>query len=144
MQMNARTIEGNEALEIYVTAAPTSGTDVKEQAAELFTSIRDFLDSKRARILQERVFATKQTIQIIRPIRAKAYGQLDDGVQPSWLVVPEGANGQIAGVQLHTIVAGQNPEILFSEGIECGRILHGHNWGVSNIIECILTLGRRS
>ena len=128
MQMNARTIEGNEALEIYVTAAPTSGTDVKEQAAELFTSIRDFLDSKRARILQERVFATKQTIQIIRPIRAKAYGQLDDGVQPSWLVVPEGANGQIAGVQLHTIVAGQNPEILFSEGIECGRILHGHNW----------------
>ena len=128
MQLNARTIEGNKSSEIYVTAAPTPGTDVKEQAAELFTSISDVLDSKRARILQERVFATKQAIQIIRPIRAKAYGQFDDGVQPSWLVVPEGANGQIAGVQLHAIVAGQNPEILFSEGTACGRILHGHKW----------------
>ena len=35
-------------------------------------------------------------------------------------------NGQIAGVQVHAIVAGQNPEILYYEGTACGRILHGH------------------
>jgi enamine deaminase RidA (YjgF/YER057c/UK114 family) len=129
MWLNTRTIEGNKTSEIYVTAAPTPGTDVQEQAAELFVGISDFLDSKCARILQERVFATKQAIQIIRPIRAKAYGRFNDEVEPAWLVVPEGVNGQIAGVQMHAIVGEQNLEILYSEGTACGRIIRWNKGG---------------
>jgi len=128
VQLNTRTIEGTKASEIYVSAAPTPGADVREQADKLFGGISDFLDSRRARILHERVFAAKQAIQIIRPIRTKAYGLLDDEVEPAWLVVPEGVNGQIAGVQVHAVVDGQSPEILHSEGIACGRILHGQKW----------------
>jgi len=128
VQLNTRTIEGTKASEIYVTAVPTPGADVKEQADELFTGISSFLDSKSARILQERVFATKQAIQIIRLIRTKAYGRLNDEVEPTWLVVPEGVNGQFAGVQVHAVADGQTPEILYSEGTACGRILHGQKW----------------
>jgi len=97
---------------------------VREQAEELFRGIREALSPGEGQIFQERVFGTKEALEIARPIRAQAYGPLDDGVEASWLVVPEGMNGRIAGVQIHALIGAGKLELLRLEGVACGRMVH--------------------
>jgi len=117
-------IESAEAAEVYITAVPQYRADVSQQAEELFSGIKEVLRRKKAHILQERVFATQNALEIIPSIRSSLYGGLDDGVPPSWLAVPEGENGQIAGAQVHAICTEQESEVLHSEGKACGRMLN--------------------
>lgn len=123
MQINTRTIKAKEAVEVYITALATPGTPAKLQAEKLFSGIREVLDSNNVRIFQERVFGASNAIDIARTIRSGVYGPFDDGVEPTWLAVPEGINGQLAGVQLHAVGGCGSPEILRLEGRPCGRIL---------------------
>jgi enamine deaminase RidA (YjgF/YER057c/UK114 family) len=50
------------------------------------------------------------------------YGQLHDGLEPSWLQVPQGITGQIAGVQVHAVGGYQSPELIRLEDTPCGRV----------------------
>lgn len=123
MQIYTRTINADRITEIYITAIPTPHTDTNSQTEELFTGISTALNASNAQILQERVFATENALETARSVRGKIYGHLDDGVNPTWLVVPNGINGQIAGIQVHAVSGCSTPQILEVDGIPCGRIV---------------------
>jgi len=123
MCIDIRAIESIETAEIFIIATPQLGLPIQKQAEEIFTSVKELLQKAGAWILEERVFATNSAMEVIALIRKNAYGDFDDGVGPTYLVVPEGMHGEIAGVQVHAVRSRQKPEILHSEGTACGRLL---------------------
>ncbi len=124
MRIDKRSIKSNVATDVYIKASVTPNIALQEQANELFGGIRQVLESEEAHILQERIFGTEASLKTVRSIRADVYGGYDDGVEPAWLVVPEGMNGQIAGVQMHALSSEEAPKILSSGDRPCGRIVH--------------------
>jgi len=118
---DTRIVESPEATEIYISAVPKGNATPQKQAEEIFAGIRKVLRSKSAYILQERVFAVGSAMETIRSVRSKEYGDIDDGVAPSFLVGKEGSSGPIAGVQVHA-VSGSKPEVLRLDKKPCGRI----------------------
>lgn len=123
VNFDTRTVESPSATEIYISAAPDQNAPTTQQAKQIFSEIADTLRSKKAAILQERIFAVQDAMKTISDVRSKQYGALDDGVAPSLLVCAEGRSGPIAGVQIHAIVTDATPEPIDFEGIRCGRIL---------------------
>jgi enamine deaminase RidA (YjgF/YER057c/UK114 family) len=123
-----RTIESEAAAEIYISATPQKAAPLQTQAAELFSAIRDTLRSKKAHILQERIFVTQEAVETVRSARSKAYKDIDDGVAPSILVGKETTSGPFAGTQVHTIISDIKPQVINLQEIPCGRILRipGH------------------
>ena len=121
--LETRSIESASAIEIYISATPGEAAPLQDQAREIFSGIRDILFSKNAFILQERVFSTLAATETIRQARSEAYGDLDDGVAPSYLVAAEGSSGPIAGVQVHAIITNNKPEVIRLDQTGCGRIL---------------------
>jgi enamine deaminase RidA (YjgF/YER057c/UK114 family) len=124
VNLDTRTTESPVATEIYISAMPTENAPPKTQAEEIFTGINDILRSKKARILQERVFAAQSAMDIVSRVRSEAYGDIDDGVAPAFLLCSEGMSGPIAGVQIHAVIADSKPEAIDLDGSLCGRILH--------------------
>jgi enamine deaminase RidA (YjgF/YER057c/UK114 family) len=136
MRIDTRIVESAKEIEAYVTATPRPGLPVEQQAHELFCGISDALNSRSLRVMQERVFGTQEALQTARSIRSKTYGPLDDNLEPSWLLVPEGINGQIAGVQVYAVGGHQPPELLRLGNTPCGRIFRHSDGGyvtLSNI-----------
>ena len=121
--LETRSIESASATEFYISATPGETAPLQDQAREIFSDIRDILRSKNAFILQERVFSTLAATDTIRQARSEAYGELDDGVAPSFLVAAEGSSGPIAGVQVHAISTNNKPEVIHLDQTGCGRIL---------------------
>ena len=122
VNIDTRIIRSKDVVEGYITATPSPGLPAEEQAGELFAGIKNALDSHNLRLLQERVFGTQDGLRIARPIRAEVYGRLDDGLDPSWLLVLPGLVGQIAGVQVHAIGGGESPQLVRLGDTPCGRI----------------------
>jgi len=123
VNLDRRIIKSASATEIYISAAPRESAPPHDQAQEIFSDICDILRSKKANILQERVFAAGAVMEGLNRIRSRIYGDLDDGVAPSFLVSKEGAVGPIAGVQVHAVSSSSKPEVISLEGKLCGRIL---------------------
>jgi len=121
--LETRSVESASATEIYISATPAEAAPLQDQAREIFSGIRDILCSKNASILQERVFSTLEATGTIRQARSEAYGELDDGVAPTFLVAAEGSSGPIAGVQVHAISTKNKPEVIDLDQTGCGRIL---------------------
>lgn len=126
MQVDSRTIKGNEAVEIYISATVTPDRPTKQQAQEVFSGIKEVLETHQVHIFQERVFATPEALDLARSIRPAVYGRFDDGVEPTWLVAPEGINGKIAGVQVYAVGGRGSMEILRREDKPCGRIFRNN------------------
>jgi len=122
VDLETHSIESACATEIYLSATPAAEALLEEQAQELFSGIRDTLLSKQAYILEERVFSTPQAVETLRRARAQAYGDLDDGVVPCFLVAAEGLSGSLAGVQVHAVSSDGTPEAIDLDGNRCGRI----------------------
>jgi enamine deaminase RidA (YjgF/YER057c/UK114 family) len=121
--LEIRSIESAHATEIYLSATPTKDASLEEQAQQIFSGIRNTLLSKKACILEERVFSTPQAVETLREARSQAYGDLDDGVAPCFLVATEGLSGPLAGVQVHAVASGGRPDVIDLDGHPCGRIL---------------------
>lgn len=122
--LEIRSVESASAVELYVSASPEQPAPLPDQSKEIFSGIRDILRSKNASILQERVFSTLEATETIRKTRSEIYRELDDGVAPSFLVAAEGSSGQIAGVQVHAVIADNKPEVVsLDQAGGCGRIL---------------------
>jgi len=122
-KLEIRSIESASASEIFISATPGDAASLHDQAREIFSGIRDILLSKNAFILQERVFSSLHATDTIRQVRSEVYGELDDGVAPSFLVAAEGSSGPIAGVQVHAISTNNNPQVVSLDQTACGRIL---------------------
>ncbi|MFB0556118.1 MAG: Rid family hydrolase [Phycisphaerae bacterium] len=132
LKLDTRSVESASAAEIYISAVPAESASAQSQAEEIFSGISDILrspspsegrGSKKAYILQERVFATQNAMEILSRARSRAYGDLDDGVAPSFLLAKEGLLGPVAGVQVHAISTNIQPEVVNLNQIPCGRIL---------------------
>jgi enamine deaminase RidA (YjgF/YER057c/UK114 family) len=123
MNIETRTIKGKDLKEIFITASPTAGMETKYQAQEIFRAIRDLLTSQNAQILQERAFGTSDALEAVEEVRKKFYGGLDDGVDPAWLRVPEGINGEFSGLQVHAVVGADEMQVLKYDSRPCGRII---------------------
>lgn len=123
MPTDVRVIESNDAAEFYITATPSPSVPETEQAREVFLDVEEVLRETNARIFQERVFATPRTMETMQAARAEAYGDLDDGIPPAWLVVPKGLSGEIAGVQVHAVRCDQPLRPLTGGTVGGGRVL---------------------
>jgi len=121
--LEIRTVESAAATEIYISATPGQAATLHDQVREIFSGLRDILRSKKACILQERVFSTLEATDTIRQARSEVYGELDDGVAPSFLVSAEGSSGPIAGIQVHAVSTENKPEVINLDQTACGRIL---------------------
>ncbi|MFZ0035590.1 MAG: Rid family hydrolase [Sedimentisphaerales bacterium] len=125
MQLVSKTIRAGSVAELYITACPNPDADTEKQAEELFTAVKTTLEDVGAQLVQERVFATEDALRLARPIRSSVYAELDDGVEPAWLVTPEGINGRIAGLQVHAVTGCPKPQVLRYKGTSCGRLVQG-------------------
>lgn len=122
--LEIRSVESASANEIYISATPGEAVQLYDQAREIFSGVSDILRSKNAFILQERIFSTLAATETIRRARSEVYGELHDGVAPSFLVAAEGSTGPIAGVQIHAISTNNKPQVVSLDQTACGRILH--------------------
>jgi len=123
VNIDTRSVESPAATETYISAVPIENVPLQEQGKKIFSGIRDILYSKKARILQERVFLTQNVMETASHIRSKEYGDIDDGVAPSFLVGTEGMLGPISGVQVHAVSSDSSPDAIDLDGNACGRIL---------------------
>ncbi|MBN2315393.1 MAG: hypothetical protein JXM79_15800 [Sedimentisphaerales bacterium] len=121
--LETRSVESKGITEIYLSASPAEKASLEEQAQKIFSDIRDVLLSKKACILEERIFCTPPAVETLRSVRARVYGDLDDGVAPSVLIATEGLSGPLAGVQVHAVSCDSKPEVIDLDGNHCGRIL---------------------
>ncbi len=123
-KIETRELGSGSAAELYITARPGVGGSAAEQAEELFSAIGEVLRAWDGRIFEERIFATSQALLTAAPVRQRAYGDLDDGVPPTQLVVPVGRGGEIAGVQLHAFKRRLRSQLInLNGGPACGRII---------------------
>jgi enamine deaminase RidA (YjgF/YER057c/UK114 family) len=118
-----RLLESESAAEVFITATPDRRESASAQAQALFQAVRDGLESNRARILQERIFASESALPAVLAARSRMLGPLDDGVPPTLLRVPEDRFGPVPGVFVHAVRAAAPPEPLRHKGAACGRIV---------------------
>jgi len=123
MAVKLHSIESSSATEIYITAVPEPGASPQKQAQELFGEVAGVLRSRQAWLLQERVFAGKGAMGLVRDVRAGEYGVLDDGVVPSLLGSVKDSAGAIYGVQVHAVSGCDRPQVLVHKEAACGRVL---------------------
>ena len=123
VNLDTRSLKSATATEIYISATCEKNASLQEQAREIFTEIRNILLSTKSNILQERIFATKAAIASLRQTRSQAYGDLDDGVAPSFLIAKEGLSWPIAAVQVYAVNSKSRPQVIDLGENPCGRIL---------------------
>lgn len=123
VNLQIRTIESAQAVEIYISAVPKAKASLQSQAEQMFSGIRDVLHSKSAHIFQERVFATETVMEKVARTRSQVYGDIDDGVAPSFLICRQGLLGPLAGVQVHAISTENPPEVVCVDAISSGRVV---------------------
>jgi enamine deaminase RidA (YjgF/YER057c/UK114 family) len=116
--MQSRAPTGARAEELYLTAVPTPGDPPRRQARRLYTAVREALAAAGARILAERLFATREAMDVLQAERRSALGAFDDGVPPTRIVVSPGRTGAVAGVQVHAVAADRAPAPLRCGGID--------------------------
>ena len=107
-----RRLESTAASEIYLTATPSAGADLQTGARHLYTAIRDEVTSASGRILSERLFATAECVPIIEKIRSEIYGELDDGVAPTRVVVSPSPGAPFVGAQVHAVRSAGRTSVL--------------------------------
>ena len=122
MRIDVRQIGSDQAGELYIHACPRPGAPVADQADEVFAALAHVLRQRGGRIVEERIFGLAGRMPVISAARARAYGDLDDGVRPTLLAVPAGDRGELAGVFLHAVL-GVQPGRVELDGQFCGRVL---------------------
>lgn len=95
-----RRIDSPQATELFITAAPAHDGWSAAEAERLFSVIASILRQNAARLWMERVFVPAELFETTQTLRAAAYGDLADGVEPSWLI--SGGPG-LGGVQVHAL-----------------------------------------
>ena len=123
VNIDTRSVEADGVAEIYISVTPMKNTSPQKQAEEIFSVIRDSLRSKKAYILQEWIFIVQSAFKMASDVRSMIYGDINDGVNPSFLACSEELAGPIAGVQVHAIVSKTRPEVVKQDGTGCGRIV---------------------
>lgn len=122
MTVKTRAIQADKVTELYLTVTPSPSFHWQTELEGIFCAVAETLKANSARILQERIFGSAEVFARASSIRPPIYGELDDGVSPTWLVCPEGVNGGLSGVQIHAISGCNRLDILKADNKSCGRI----------------------
>jgi len=122
VQISVYRLQSAQVAEFYITAVPSAG-GATEQAQEVYQAVAAAVDCTGGRIFQERVFFAPGNIDIVQAARAKAYGELDDGVPPTLLHVVGNADGAVTGVQAHVVACDSPIEPFEVDGKRCGRVV---------------------
>ncbi len=96
---------------------------MKDNLSEIFAGIRKILAKEHANILEERIFTDNVALAAVSAARSGAYGEIDDGVEPSLLMGKESRHGHIVGVQVHAVSQVNRPEVVRIDGRAFGRVL---------------------
>ncbi|MFQ5740080.1 MAG: hypothetical protein ACE5JX_13820, partial [Acidobacteriota bacterium] len=124
MKFDVRGIESKVGREIYITARPEPGRSLVEQGRQAFGGIAAILRAEGAWICQERVFTSDGGMELLSPVRGQAYGELDDRVEPTWLVA--GPDPSLRGVQVYALTLPVRPKPLALDAVPYGRLIqHG-------------------
>ncbi len=123
VDLDTRIAESPEATEVYLWAAADSALSLEQQARDAFTRIRDRLLSMKACIIQERVFCAVETAGMLRTVRGQVYGELDDGVEASYLVSQAEGACPFVGVQVHAVAGVSDVEVVRLGQAACGRVV---------------------
>jgi enamine deaminase RidA (YjgF/YER057c/UK114 family) len=109
--------------ELYLLVRPRVRQDLQAQIEVLTDAVAEVLKKHDAVILQERIFAAASTADMFVKARNASYAERADGIDPTWLDVPENALGPVSGINVHAIAGCDRPEILSIDGRRCGRLL---------------------
>jgi len=123
VNFDIRTIESGAAAEVYISATPEKKAPPEVHLREMFAGIADIIRSRKAHILEERIFAAENITDLVRKVRLEIYGDIDDGVNASILLGKEGILGPVLGAQVHAVISQPAPEVITFKGLACGRIL---------------------
>lgn len=121
VDVRSRTADGTT--ELYITARPAGQGNFQKQSPELMEAVADVLRQHRAHILQERIFATAEAMPSLIEARRQFFDGLQDGIEPTCLVVPENSRGAISGVQVHAVSGCQRPGVVMIGRRPAGRLL---------------------
>jgi len=121
---SVRLSQSGTGKEVFVTVTPRSARPAGQQAETLFGGVAEVLRREGARPIQERVFGTEEAVRIAADARTVAYGDLDDGVPPALLRVPEGVQGPLGAIQVHAVQSQEPPAVLTENDGSCGRLLN--------------------
>lgn len=124
MKIVKKVFSSPKGTEVYISASPQPNMPVEKQAEDVFRSVKEIVKELGVRIFQERVFASEEAMPAILKVRKSIYGDLDDGVEPGWLVVEEGMFGKMSGVVVYAVSSDLKPEVLRIENTAYGRMFH--------------------
>ncbi|HEX42261.1 MAG TPA: hypothetical protein ENN81_09410 [Phycisphaerales bacterium] len=123
VDVQTRHVESAGAAELFISAVPTAADDLTTTARELFESVRDQLNARSARIVQEWIIAPAASMAELSRVRGEIYGDLDDGVPPSLLCCRPGRTGALAAVAVHAIACDSHIQAIEVAGAPRGRIV---------------------
>jgi enamine deaminase RidA (YjgF/YER057c/UK114 family) len=123
VKIETRNVRGPLATEIYISATLECRAEAKNKLSEIFAGIHKTLAKEHANILEERIFTDNVMLAAVSTARTGAYGEIDDGVEPSLLTGKESRHGHIVGVQVHAVAGVNRPEAVRIDGRTCGRVL---------------------
>ena len=122
MKIIKKVLGSSKGTEVYITVSPQPDIPVEKQAEEVFGSVKEIVEELGVRIFLERVFACEEAMETTLRVRRNIYGDLDDGVEPGWLVVDEGMFGKLSGVIVYAVSSDLKPEVLRIENTAYGRM----------------------
>lgn len=128
-----RVIGSDDIADVYLTAAPPSGSSIESQARQVYSELRRALLAEKARCFSERLFATAEAIPTIDAVRREVFGDLDDGVAPTRIVVSPSPNGSFAGAQVHAVRTPDPPV-----GMRCWETAESR---YARLLDCAGTAG---
>jgi enamine deaminase RidA (YjgF/YER057c/UK114 family) len=115
-------IDSQDVSEVFVSAIPQTNV-LPDQVEQVYAQIANELATQKARVFQERIFATQAAMDTIEKVRRQVLGDQVDEVPPSYLVCDEGQTGPLSGVQIHAIKSPTPPEIITTQDNRaCGRV----------------------
>jgi enamine deaminase RidA (YjgF/YER057c/UK114 family) len=131
MHLDARTIESDEATELYVCATPEPSEDVPRAVRRMFEAVRHIVLSDGARVCRQRVFVPDGRLDEFQAAY-HAVTPIEEPAAPTdWLSA--GGCGAIGGIQVHA-VKGPSDWTPLRNGAEIvgwAFRQNGHRWAIT-------------
>ncbi|MGD0091737.1 MAG: hypothetical protein ABSE73_17620, partial [Planctomycetota bacterium] len=122
-QISTFCMESPSAAELFITAVPSPRAGAKGQATEVCTGIARVLEAQDAWVMQERVFASSNALELICAARSRTYAPRAGGVLPLRIETDATTAGEVGGIQIHALCKMPQPEELCLDEVPAGRII---------------------
>jgi len=111
------------AAELFITAVPTAPATAPNHAVALCGAVNEALRAHDAWIVEERVFGTAGSLELLCAARSRSYGPRAGNVRPLRIDIARTPLSDFGGIQVHAVCKTPRPEEIKLEGTPIGRIL---------------------